>query len=409
MKTESDYGNQSADYNKNTISQQLIHEIHSSTINYPVILDAIKEGRARDIKDEKKLDGEPCFIIGSGPSLDAAIPHLKNWKGGIICTPSQATTLMHFNIEPSHILILDPFHYWADISEFDWSKTRTKLITQPGAWPDLIKNWPNEIILYRSNVGRPDSFYAEEQKMMYTIREGDRQAKFHVMIPTEITLFACSPPCQLFCAQVLGYGPIFLAGCDFGFHDGKLRYSDWKDGKINNHPFPTEFPDDWVEGFNKVITERKQLYYKKNFLSSMRLSLQNIVTTDHGLISELPYADIETVVRKKGRDIKGFNKKQLIESLEQYLAKVGTFVVTAVGKGMSWIESENPMVEIPDFIDNLNRQYICDKCGTQSTAPDQVDYTGRVCRKCGDKIRIVHPVDKEANMKRIAGLIEKAK
>ena len=407
MRTESDCANQSAKYNEATMNSQLIHEIHSGVINYPVIRKAMDEGRARDIGQEKKADGKPCFIIGSGPSLDDAIPHLKTWEGGIICSPSQAVTLMHFGIEPTHIMILDPFHYWDDLKEFDWSKTKTKLIVQPGAWPDTVENWPNEMLLYRSNVGREDSFYSNEQNMMYTRREGQRVAKFHVMIPTQITLFACSPPCQLFCAQVLGYGPIFLAGCDFGYHAGKLRFSGWKDGELKNNALPEEIPADWIEGYNGVMTDEMQLYYKKNFLSSCRLSLQNIVTTDHGLISELPYTDIETVVRKKGRDIKGFTRPELIDSLETYLAKVGTFVVTADAKGMSWIESTDPMKEIPGYINAINHKYICEQCGATATAPDDgTDYTGNECLKCKGKIKIQYPTNLERNMKRIAKLID---
>ena len=189
--TESTLRLSSSNYNEGTRQSQLIHEELNSAINRPIIMDRVAKGTARDLDEEPKHEGEMCFIIGSGPSLDDSIVHLKNWEGGIICSTSHALTLMYHGIEPSHIIALDPFSAWEETKGIDWSKTKTKLIAHPGVWPDLIENWPNELLLYLQNAGDPAGYYNTTQKHMYTTREGKRpKAEF---IWQSVLRSRCSP------------------------------------------------------------------------------------------------------------------------------------------------------------------------------------------------------------------------
>ena len=213
--------------------KQQIHEEINTAQNWKPITDAMEAGRARDINDEPKFtDHPPCFIVSSGPSLDDNIERLREWKGGIICSTSHATTLMHHGIEPTHIVVLDPFCAWHEISGVDWSKTRTKMIANPSVWPDLFENWPNEILLYLQNIGRPDSFYATIQLHQFCRRDPDdakvRQPKIIPQIRTELTLFACTPPAQIFLAEILGYARCFLMGVDFAFSPKLSRFTRWQ-------------------------------------------------------------------------------------------------------------------------------------------------------------------------------------
>jgi hypothetical protein len=463
--TESTIKTDSSKYNASTRIAQQYHEERNTVENWHTIISAIKSGRARDISDEPKApihsdnhEKMPCIIIGSGPSLDDSIDYLKQWKGGIICTTSHALTLMHHGIEPTHIMALDAFSLWDEIKGVDWSKTRTKLICHPGVWPTLIENWPNEMLLYIENLGNPNSFYATTQKRMYSHREGPdlRAPTFHFYIRTEITLFACSPPIQLFAAEVLGYGTIFTAGVDFGFSAIKNRFTSWdfdwdkwpydklenearqikeeiengleKDHLVFWEKFRQTFQDkepkklEWRENIhlfvkneksivanNGLYTEDIHIYYKKNFLSSWFLSGKTMYSTDHGIVTEIPYSDIKAVIKKQGYGYKQQSKAFISEATEPYLALVSAFVIET-DHGYSFVEAQNPAIDLPKFMAEIRKRYICLNCNIKLMADNDIDRTDMECPQCKQgKLKREVNVDIDKNMERINHYLEKAK
>jgi hypothetical protein len=373
---ESTIRTESNKYNMGTKNAQLIHEIVNSAANWKPIIDKIKSGQARDISDEPKVINKNCFILGSGPSLDDSIQYLKEWEGGIICTTSHALTLMYYGIEPTHILVLDPFCRWDEIKGVDWSKTRTKLITHPGCYPDMIENWPNEILLYLQNAGRTDSFYQNEQQKMYSWRDGDfRQSVFHFYIRTAITIFACSPPMQLFVGEVLGYEKFFLAGCDFAYHTDKDRFTDYILKETNNefepikwdkheHLFNPNNPN-LVKTNSGLLSEPIHLYYLKNLISAWRLCHKTMYTTDHGAMIQVPFHDIKAVIKKQG----DFPKQTIpfVDSIcDKYLSSTGAYVVET-SKGVSFVEAIDYEKELPLFMKQVMSRYICNECHANLT------------------------------------------
>jgi hypothetical protein len=433
FESEDKIRSQSSAYNSHTQMVNVIHEEYNSAYNHAEIIKRFGTGNAKDLNDEPKKDGMPVFIIGSGPSLDRIVPFLKDWEGGIVCTTSHALTFMYYGIEPSYIVSLDPFCQWDEIKGVDWSKTRTKLVTHPGAWPDLISNWPNEMLLYIQNLGRPDTFYATTQKHMFCKREGTRnKATFNLLIRTEVTQFACSPPCQLFIADRLGYGTAFLAGCDFAFLDGKERFTDYTvktperivatgnspsamvpiEWEEHRHPF--EMPKEQSNIDNKKIVKTKNglfthpihLYYKKNMMSAWRLHCKTVYTCDKGAITEMPYADIEKVVKCQGKKFRIKKKNWNVLQADRYLASVGAFVLEGMDGGMTFIESENPEIDLNNFCVKANRKFACNQCGIQAIAEDTKDHTGEPCQRCKEGTLVKkHAVDVDVNMQRIRKLI----
>ena len=388
----------SQSFNKGTRSKQEIHEVINSAYNHHVLVTAYKEGRAIDIIDAPKAEivkGEktPAFIIGSGPSLDKSITHLKNWKGGIFCTTSHALSLVRHGIAPTHIVALDPFCTWEEIEGVNWAKTNTVLLAHPGVWPTLIEKWPNKIYMYLENVGDPTSFYNTYQKQMYIERmdqgKGIRDPIFKYIIRKNFPMFACSPPMQLFAADILGYGNIFLAGVDFSYPFGKDRFTDWTVKSNVKEMYPSGLELDWKEADEKVWeecweshehpigeippervpmlttngipSERIHIYYKKNFMSAWRLCQKTIYTTDHGAITEIPYADITKVIKKQGYNFPQTREWFIRKVTDEYLAKISCFVVEAEG-GKSFVESDNPLPELYNYILTLFQQYQCPHC-----------------------------------------------
>jgi DNA-directed RNA polymerase subunit RPC12/RpoP len=411
---EADLRTKSNLYNDGTTKLQQIHEEVNAIQNYETIAKAYEEKRAYDIADAKQVNGEPCIVLGSGASLDLAMPYLKDWKGGLIVTTSHALTCIKYGIEPTHIVAIDPFCCWDEIKGINWGQTRTKLITHPGVWPDLIKNWPNEIMLYLQNNGRADNMYNSYIKRMYTKREGMREATFTFMARTAFTIFACSPPLQIFAASRLGYSNIFLSGVDFAFTYNKDRFTNYViDGfdisnkpiwKALEHPYIKNETD--VMTNNGIPTQTIHMFYKKNFLSAWRLSMQQIYTTDKGAITEMPYVDFQDVIKKEGRDFPPLSNEEIIYRSEKYLASVGAFVLMS-DKGMNFVESDNPITELPDYMKNVMRRYSCSECKIKIEAADKENHTGNECPSCkkGKLIREVE-IDVEANMNRIQKLLD---
>ena len=395
-------------YNEGTKQKQLVFEEVNSAENRHVIVAAIKAGRARDLADEPRVDKVPCFVLGSGASLDDTLPRLKGWEGGIFCSTSQALTLMYHGIEPTHIVCLDPFSLWDEIKGVDWSKTKTKLVLQPGVMPCLVENWPNEMLLYILNNGHPDSFYATTMKRQYTWRDGPiRSPTFHYYIRTEMTIFACSPPMQMFVADKLGYGTVFLSGMNWSEVKGKRRSTEYTctDGQWEAHPNPYTWDDKEVISNNGRKTRPIHLYYKKNFISSWRLSHQQLYNTDEeGILPEVPYTSIQKVMQKKGRNYPTQSHEMIDRITERYLASVGAYVISTDG-GVGFVESENPMADLPHFIAGIKRQYKCSKCGVPIESANDDDRDGEPCPRCQAPIRHIVHIDAEANMKRVEKLI----
>lgn len=425
--TETTIKTSSNHYNQSTKQIQLIHEELNSAINHPIIIKRIKDGKARDVADEPKANDTPAFILGSGPSLDDSIKYLKQWKGGIFCTTSHALTLMYYGIEPTHIVALDPFCQWSEIEGVDWSKTKTKLVCHPGIWPDLVEKWPNEMLLYIENLGRLDSFYATTQKHQYSWREASKEdirtATFHYYIRTEVTLFACSPPVQMFMAQILGYGTVFLAGVDFCYTNEKERFTSYTVNveKTNDpanfelgekkliwdkHESPTNPNDkDYLIMNNGKRSHVIHLYYKKNWVSSWRLSGQTVYTTDHGAITEVPYTSIEKVIRKQGQDYQKQFPAYIAKQTETYLASVGAFVVETK-EGISFVEAEDPKVDMVKYMENLYKQYYCTTCHQNLLSNDMKNHENEECPRCKNKtIQHRYHIDIEWNIKKFIRLL----
>jgi hypothetical protein len=426
VRRESTLRTDSSRYNQSTQNAQTMHEKLNTAMNWNNIIEAIKSGGARDINDELKAPvnehGEkmPCIIIGSGPSLDDAIPYLKEWKGGIICTTSHALTLMYYGIEPTYIMALDAFSLWDEIKGVDWNKTKTKLITHPGVWPELIEKWPNEILLYIENNGKTDSFYSTTQKIMYSHREGGtlREPVFHYYIRTEVTLFACSPPIQLFIMDILGYGTVYNCGLDWGYDPkkNKKRFTSYdfdSNGIWQEHKKPFVMHDRIIVANNGMMTEEVHVYYKKNYLSAWKLCGKTMYSTDHGILVEVPFIDIKDVVACQGYGMPQQSKEFIADCVEPYLALVGAFVLETE-QGMSFVESQNPSVDLVAFMHEILRRYVCDgacKAKIMFNDPnDKNDHEGDECPQCHQgKLSHEIEIDIKKNMERIEARIEQAK
>lgn len=411
--TELELKTRSSEYNAATAVTMGYQEIRNSAENWQTIMRLFRDGRARDISEEPKKGLQPVILTGSGPSLDKTIAKLKDWTGGIVCHYSQAVTLRYYGIIPDYIMMLDSICNWEGLRAVDWAGTKTKIIVHPGMWPSLIDNWPNDMLFYRQNLGRADAFGVNEQKIMYSRQIGSlaealaSRMAFDPIIKTEMTMFACTPPGQLFSAQILGYGPVYLTGMDFAYHEGQERFTSFdisESGEwVGTKPMLKD--REYVKTVTGLDTDPLHLYYKKNFISACRLSMQRVFTTDKGAVTEMPYIDMDKVIKHQGKKAPDIPPDLRAKNYERYLAKIHCYVIE-FSTGAAFVEAENPLVDLPNFMVQRTRSYKCLNCGYHAVRNDDKHVANDECPSCHAKaMNQETKCDIEKNMARIKSLV----
>lgn len=154
----------------------------------------------------------PAVICASGSSLNQAMPFLKDFKGTIFCTQSQARTLVHEARPPDYIVTVDARrgpNLWDVPDPHVWDKT--VFLAHPGVHPDLFRGWPATIGLYR--ILDPESiWYSRILPMLWP------------GVNARLVPYADSMAAMLAFAMGMGYNPILMAGCDYTGD----RFDEWR-------------------------------------------------------------------------------------------------------------------------------------------------------------------------------------
>jgi hypothetical protein len=358
MKTNCD------EVNDSTRRKHLVPEIRNSFFNHKKIMDNLVAGNWNDLLQYKnKHKGEPAICIGSGPSLEDGLPFLKDWKHPIICSTSQAATLIKYGRVPEYVLALDRDSNPGELGNAPLKGM--KLVTHPGMDQPLINFWPEteEAILFRKQEPQV-AFYRNPQNMGYSYVDEEQNA-LTPAIKTEVMMFSCALACQLFIIDFMGVDRVFILGADFGYPDNVCRFTPWslnEDGTWRPGTVPTV--DEYSHGPNiqhtapnGVKTDKMQIFYKVNFFSAWRQDAQQVIDCSRGTITEMPKADIKTVIKRQGKmggGIRGFNQKQIIDSSELYMALHNTFRFdSSVGPHYVQGEEGDEVKSIETFINTL--------------------------------------------------------
>ena len=385
-------------YNMHTTRKHLFNEIHSSFENYKVIMEAFFSGRAFDLSDVPRVRNEPIIIIGSGPSLDDAWPELKRWKGDIITSTSQYSTFIYHGIEPKYILALDPDCNMEELAADTWEGRKTILITHPGVNSDMLNEhtfksinekfarrensdyWKGRLALFRK-LEPQTPFYGNTQKFGYSrydhrLANPGKKAEgaclnITPLIKTEIPMMGCAINCQVMAAGILGYNPIYLVGCDFGYTNDQHRYNDWNyvkereegTGKIIKEGWvKTDFKaiPKWTDKFSKlqmsdsgIQSSEMMFFYKRNFMNTWRLEQTQIIRTTPGILIELPFCPLKTVVDQDGvlgGDLKGITKNDMINRAEEYLSRQNTYLIHFAGLGVQFTEFTDGVTGVMQYL-----------------------------------------------------------
>lgn len=302
----------------------------------------------------------PAIVTGSGPSFDALMPLLKDWKGAIISnSASQSSTMIHNGVHPTHALLFDATETFELFSAIPWNHKKTTIITHPGIDPRINEWWKGQIHWYK--IFSPNSiYYSELMRTAYNF------------IGSTHHPFACSASGQIAFAHAMGYDPIILSGCDFSFTEAQIRHTQWfcERGKFGRKKW-TSPPNIKAIGYGTTqrkpmlvrsnsghLSHRIHLYYAKTAMAVYWLDTPNLIDCSDGILTGLlPKADLKEVIATQGLCLKGTEKtrEEIRKFIAPWIASRGSFYIPLLG-GHKLIDTMDWEHQMPTLLHRLKEE-----------------------------------------------------
>jgi len=282
------------------------------SINQPLIMARFKKEDCC-ISSIPQTD-TPIIAVGSGYSVDRAIPFLKKWKGEIITGNSNVYSLLNNDIVPDYVCAYDAHPSVADhLTKYkQWPKSIT-LLTHPHIHPRLIRRWKGPVKFFRRCW--PGLEYFE---WILMLRYSELLCA-HGGINIGMRFRGCVLNNEIQCAHLMGVPgrPIYLIGADFGWRPGAKNrctsYYPKGDGKTFRRVESTPL--------SATGEDKKQLTIDRNgwqFVNDMDMFKRHmyemlltaprspygpltLIDCSEGSLEELQQASIEEVVSTDGK------------------------------------------------------------------------------------------------------------
>lgn len=288
--------------------------INNAMENYPIIKEEFRV-KDRCLTSHPRPMGRPCLVIGRGASTNKLAPILKKWQHPTIAASSNAAFCVKYGHEPTYICAFDSVVAMNEkLKPHKWE--RSTLLTHPNIDPKMIKGWKWEKLYYRRMFPGIE-FFELYYPMMYPF------VKIGIRFTGSVVNNAVSV------ATFLGFNPIFLIGSDLSWKDctastcenyyfnpdGSLTYKDSGPTDLQSpvylHPYGPE-----------IFTEEKMLNFKEGLLQLWAADNPHIVDCSGGILTELPQANIEDVIKNQGRGFANTNipQQQKMEALQKFVA-----------------------------------------------------------------------------------------
>lgn len=320
---------------------------------------------ASDVLRDAKPNRGPAIIIGSGESLDDALPMLKRWSGATFCSTSHASSMVYHGCDPTYIVGYDINSSPDEIAIEDaWSKHDSILIVHPGVNPALINFWEGKKLLFREM----DTSNFFMSKVL--------PAAYGGIIPTIMYLFSCSVAAEMSLAHAMGYSPLYLVGCDF--RNTRWTKIQFTDGEWKHHPPtpPGEY-EKFLKADNGEYTRPMNAFYKRSVLCVWDIDgSQCFMTSPKSIITEMPQANLKTVIEYQGQRYSPWSREEIANRAETYLAKVNQFMVN-IGNGKRVVETDDPNWEpaVRQYMQGLRNALVM-----QGQTADDLDVEANMAR-----------------------------
>jgi hypothetical protein len=295
---------------------------------FPASVEGMKElldrckGRIKCVSEIKKGSG-PILCVGSGSSLNEIMQTVSKFRGAVMCSTSQASTLIHYGRTPDYVLCLDPRVAPQDeLAAPDWGDA--VLIGHVSIPHNYIAQWLRRAHgdIYLGRIMEPSyDWYSHHLGRGYPwIR--------HVFMPMIDSVAG-----EIAFATWMGYSPIYLAGVDY---DGP-RFDRWewdyetKAWKLDAATSKYDAKDVTGKYAYNLTPARAMMYSSRGTLISAFLQMVNekyrqkiYQLSDISAIRQFPKADWN------GGDVKfpeGYDTQNILDEIEMALAIWDTFMV----------------------------------------------------------------------------------
>ena len=266
-----------SELNDRNLAERTKQYAYNECVNWPRIA-AEASKHPMSVSSLPALWKTPALIVGSGPTLDDAIPHFNQFNGVIFCSISQINILEKWGIAPDFVVALDSADDAADILLDEHSNLSSSiLLTFPGISPRILERWPSRVRYFRL-IGDP----LDEARFPW--------------IDTQFPMLGSVNNTEVIIANFFHCDPIVLAGVDYCFPGGRTRAQDYRRrGPYIFEPKLLQYAET-EEG--KTTSSEEQLFYANILLAFWKAFKMNLVQVgDRGAMEEIPRISVEDLAR----------------------------------------------------------------------------------------------------------------
>ena len=336
IKTESDRGEfitqTQEERNRGILASWLPKWVWSTASNFNLIRKEFESGKNYDLAAYKDRYKGPAVIVGAGPSLTKHLPIVKDCKIPFFVPETMASPLMYNGRQPEYIAAYDGNRAKVFLEHYNWKGS--VLLTHPAVDSTFLRWWKWKKLYYlMMHIPRVETSKIKGDwninELVEYVQEQSYGAEFFSStnpllfpyITARILNAGCVVNNMIQAAKFMGYSPLFMLGCDFGYPNNILRTGSYKipwrfplepkwfwkrrwsvDEQVNidSEDRPKHLAD------NGIVTTEEQVEYKIALMSVYKIDRPQLLDCSEGIISELPKVDFREVVKRDG---KGFEKQ----------------------------------------------------------------------------------------------------
>ena len=215
-------------------------------------------------------DGETCYIIGNGPSLNDVDLSLLKGKN-LITVNKSINTPIFSDLKPRFHVVLDPMILKEISADIERELKRED--------SDVI------FILHRSGINQFKGY--DRARFIYGTKMASGKRHFRNDMTKNMTTFLNVLPFAVSCAMYFGYKKIVTLGNDFSFFASRKDQHFYECGKKERKE--SLYQD--LAGCSIVLQEYKTLY---NYAKQKDVEIVN--ATENSLLDEIPQVSLEDYI-----------------------------------------------------------------------------------------------------------------